>query len=185
MLYASLLGLAFLGASFLLAIPVVGQAPPEVWQTAEAPSTPTMEQLFREITALRTLLEARIDGVDKAVGQLQTLHEVKLHSLDARLLAARLAIGERQDATEKLQAQHLQTMQKQFDQFTEILRSADANLNERFQALKERLDRLEGTASGVGTSWGVLVGAVALLGSLVALITNQRRSRSQADERKG
>jgi hypothetical protein len=153
------------------------------WHMAEGPagpSTPTTDQLFREIAGLRTLLETRMDASDKTQALLQALHEEKFRSLDARLLAARAALADAQDATETLRQQAASAMQKQLDQVTDILKHADTNVNERLLGLKERLDRLEGQASGVGTSWAVGLGLIGLLGGLVTLGAAVRRGRGSA-----
>jgi hypothetical protein len=131
---------------------------------AQGTATPTTEQLFRELTNLRTILETRLDGMDKEMAQSQALTEEKFRGLDTRLVAARSALASVQEAAEKLYDQAQRAQEKQLDQVTAGQRD-----------LKERLDRLEGQASGVGTSWGVIIGLVGLAGGLLALVAGLRR----------
>jgi hypothetical protein len=145
---------------------------------AEGFSPPSSEQIVREVANLRQLLEARMDGSDKVLAQIQALQEERFRGLDARLVAARAALAEGKETAEKQQQQEYQGLQRQLEQLTAILSQANTNMNERLQALKERLDRLEGASAGVGASWGVMLGLVTLIlgigGAVVAFTRRQR-----------
>jgi hypothetical protein len=145
---------------------------------AESFGQPGSEQIAREVANLRQLLEARMDGPDKVLAQIQALQEERFRGLDARLVAARAALAEGKETAEKQQAQEYHGLQRQLEQLTAILSQANTNMNERLQALKERLDRLEGASAGVGASWGVILAVVTLaLGIGGAVVGFTRRQR--------
>jgi hypothetical protein len=156
-------------------IPVAEVVP---WRMAEGLGPMSSEQVSRELSNLRQLFEARMDGSDKVLAQIQALQEERFRGLDARLIAARAALAEGKETAEKQQAQEYHGLQRQLEQLTGILTQANANSNDRLQALKERLDRIEGASAGVGASWGVLLALVTLLlgigGAVVAFTRRQR-----------
>jgi hypothetical protein len=119
-----------------------------------------------------------MDGSDKVLAQIQALQEERFRGLDARMLAARSALAAGKEAAEKQQQQEYQGLVRQLEQLTSILTQANSNSNDRLQALKERLDRIEGASAGVGASWGVMLAVVTLaLGIGGAVVGFTRRQR--------
>jgi len=163
------------------------------------PTTLTSAQLFREIAALRAILETRLDGMDKAltllqrladkvpsevdikVNQLQALHGEKFRSIEAQFIANKVALDAALQATERsgLERERLNALAidksekattKQIDQIITLLQQSDKTMNDKILTLKERIDRFEGQASGAWLVWVILGGVVGIGGIIVGLV---------------
>ncbi len=144
------------------------------------PTVLTTDQLRREITGLRELIETRITAV------LQ-LHEEKFNSIDTRFaerdkrveqgsrdnkMTVDLALQTAKEAVGKTEV----GFTKQIDMLAATITSNCRTMDGKISDIKERLNIIEGRAKGIGESWGMLVGAVgmALAAATVAFEIIQR-----------
>lgn len=202
------------------------------------PSLATTRQLHREILGLRELLEVklgssivdaalirsiietRLDGMDKAIRLLQdtsdkfparidekitalrevqeeklraleTTHGEKFSSIqtqfrerdvrteqsskdskvavDAALQAAKEAVGEQNKSSALAIAKSEGATTKQIDQLVILIQQMNNAFDDKIGDLKDRLTRIEGGKAGASSLWGILLGGVGLIGTLLAI----------------
>lgn len=202
------------------------------------PSLATTRQLHREILGLRELLEVklgssivdaalirsiietRLDGMDKAIRLLQdtsdkfparidekitalrevqeeklraleTTHGEKFSSIqtqfrerdvrteqsskdskvavDAALQAAKEAVGEQNKSSALAIAKSETAVTKQIDQLVILIQQMNNAFDDKIGDLKDRLTRIEGGKAGASSLWGILLGGVGLIGTLLAI----------------
>jgi hypothetical protein len=113
------------------------------------------------IPLLLTLALLMAEMPEQEVRQLQTrlaTLEAKLEALHETMLAA--------DASHARQGERLY----------ELIRDNERLQNERLIALKERIDRSEGKASGLSQGWSVLLSLCSTGIAIAALLNARRRS---------
>lgn len=176
------------------------------------PSTLTTQQLLREILALRQILETRLDAIEKQlsgtqkiverlptetesrVGQLQALHGEKFRSIENQFASSKLALDSALQASEKsvadknslsaLAIAKAETQAtKQTDQLQSAIVTAERTANDKIIALKERLDRIEGQATGISGSWLALVGVFGIISICFSIFIAIRASATQLEVR--
>jgi hypothetical protein len=169
------------------------------------PSLLTTQQILREILSLRQILETRIEAIDKQlqatakiverlpsetesrVGQLQALHGEKFRSIENQFASSKLALDSALQASEKsvadknslsaLAIAKAETQAtKQTDQLQSAIVTAERTANDKIITLKERLDRIEGQANGISSSWFVLVGVFGIISVCLAIFVAIRTS---------
>ena len=142
--------------------------------------------LFREnITRVPT-------DVDKQVGHLKALHEEKFMgvqkqfeerdtrtdqtsrdskvAIDAALQAAKEAVGQQTQASDRAIAKSETATSKQLDQLAVQIQTETKALDGKITDLKERLTLMEGRGSGVQASWAVAVAVIGMLMGVGGLI---------------
>lgn len=162
---------------------------PRDWRPIPDPTLLTTQQLHRELLALRELLGARLDGMDKAialaertcgqiaayvdrqVAQLQALQDEKFRGVaqqfldrEARLVQTgrdgKLAIEAALQAAKEAVTKSEAATTKQIDQLGELMRvSVQAN-TEKIDDVKSGLLLLQGREKGSTDSWGIVVAIV-------------------------
>jgi ABC-type transporter Mla subunit MlaD len=177
----------------------------------------TTEELRRDVSALREILQARLDGMDRAavvlsdtvtrtptaiqtaISHLKELHDEKFSSIElqflerdvrtnqaatasaqalaAALQAAKEAVFEQAQAAAKAADKTELSFTKQIDLLLAQIKALSDTFTDRLAELKERIDRGEGTATGVHEkrddqrlSIGQALQALAILLTMVGLI---------------
>lgn len=98
----------------------------------------------------------------------QTARDTKV-AVDAALQAAEKARTSSNDAFDKSISKSESATTKQIDQQAVQMATSNNALVVQFTDLKERLTRLEGRGEGMHAGWGMIVGAVGLIGAIIAI----------------
>lgn len=98
----------------------------------------------------------------------QTARDTKV-AVDAALQAAEKARTSSNDAFDKSISKSETATTKQIDQLAVQMNSSTSGLMIQITDVKERLTRIEGKGEGMNAGWGYLVGAVGLLGAVIAI----------------
>jgi hypothetical protein len=121
-----------------------------------------IKQIEKTDGAVREVLSEKFGGVEAQFKERDLRNEAAASAgraaLDAAFSSQKEAIGKSEAAIAKQQDSHaaaLQALQKSFD--------------DKVSDLKDRLTAIEGRSQGIGASWGWLLGAVGLVGTVVAL----------------
>lgn len=153
------------------------------------PSARTMDQLRREIGGLRELIEARLNGNDKAIDLLQhrsdmqpttAVLDIALKALDEKIamefLSSKEAVHSSQQSSQTAIAKSETAMDKRMDGIGALIASSMASLDSKITDMKDRLTVIE--ARGVGVKdqkedhravFGYIVGVVGLVISLLTI----------------
>jgi hypothetical protein len=123
--------------------------------------------------SLRDHIAAQLAAMDL---RYQQRFDAQTTAINAALLAAKEAVGKAETATERRFEsvnEFRQTLTDQAGTFVarvefEVERKATA---ERIRELAARVDKTEGRAGGLHSGWGYLIGAVGLIGAVIALVT--------------
>jgi len=148
------------------------------------PTSLTTDQLRREITSVRELIESRTDGDRKLNNERfrgietqflerdkrteQTTHDNKV-AVDAAFAAAKEAVGEQNKSNAASITKSEATFTKQIDQTGTLLSAVAKATDEKIDDLKTRLTSLESQKIGGRDAWGYVVGGVGILIALAAL----------------
>lgn len=183
------------------------------------------EQLWREMASLKELLLTRIEAIEKgiavahddlvrvpteiqkAIGNLKELHEVKIHAVEAKFDAALVAmdkatasafassekaIMKSEDAQKELNIKNNEFRGQLRDQSEMLMPRTESlsnlkNVNDRLDEVKEQTEiKLElirkeiqvlrefrseggGKSAGVALSWGILIAALGIIGTLISI----------------
>jgi hypothetical protein len=166
------------------------------------PTVLTTAQLYREIGQLRDLLISEIHHRRELTGKQLAMVEQKFADLadrtleqkqdtkaavDAALQAAKEAVGQQTEASERSIAKSEAATTKQIDSVTALLTTSTAATGETISDLKSRMDRMEAAQltnvqananrredrSAGFQGYGILIAAISALvavGALVALV---------------
>lgn len=181
------------------------------------PTLLTTQQLHREIFSVREVIETRINSMDKAIelvkgiadripqlmekaiSQLQGLHEEKFSSIqtqfkerdtrsdqtskdnkvaiDAALQAAKEAVGEQNKSSQLAIAKSEAATTKQIDAIVILIANGQKALDDKIDDIKERLTTIEGNRAGqqekkqdTTSNWVIVFGAIGVLFGLVGTV---------------
>lgn len=147
------------------------------------PSTLTTQQILRESSWLRELIETRLEGMDKAINLLQAqadrvpttsaidsdvkhlkeLMEEKFKdgktALDAALTSKDRAIEKQEDA-----------FTKQIDGIEKRHEADKQAVDDKVNDLKERITIIDSHAKGGAAMWGVIAGGLGLMIAIASLV---------------
>lgn len=98
----------------------------------------------------------------------QTARDTKV-AVDAALQAAEKARTSSNDAFDKSISKSETATTKQIDQLAVQMNSSTSGLMIQITDVKERLTRIEGKGEGMHAGWGYLVGAIGLMGAIIAI----------------
>src|SRR5665213_462443 len=142
------------------------------------PSTLTTAQLHRELSALRELIEARLDGTDKRIEiqfterdkrAEQTAKDTKV-AVDAAFSAAKEAVGEQNKSSALAISKSEAATTKQIDSISSLISASSKATDEKIEDVKARLQMIEGQKQGVGMSTGVLLQIVIGASAIAAIV---------------
>jgi hypothetical protein len=142
---------------------------------ASADKFPT--RIDEKIRALREVHEAtyleKFDSIqtqfkERDVRTEQAAGAVKI-AVDAALQAQKEAVGEQNKSSSTAIAKSESATMKQIDQLSVLIQTMTKASDDKFTDVKERLTRIEGKSEGSQSTWGLMVGGVALLASLIAI----------------
>jgi hypothetical protein len=114
------------------------------------------EEMAAEITQLRELLEARLDGMDRSTEIQFSERDLRVEqaaesaglALAAALSGQKELVAQQNEANSTAAAKAEANFTKQIDQIGTIMQAQEKATDARITALKERLDRGEGSAAG-------------------------------------
>lgn len=164
------------------------------------PTELTTSALNREITSVRELVFGEIRhrsdltneqfrSIERAFdvrieGIAQQFESVELRTaeqkadtrmaLDAALASAKDAVRLQTEASELAQAKSEAAFTKQIDAILLRIEQVTILMDGKIGDVKERLDRLEGRSTGIGSSWQVLIAIVGIMGVALAIYTNSQ-----------
>jgi hypothetical protein len=132
---------------------------------------------------LREYFDARLaDASRETAGRFAAMEKATASALAAAEKATGAALDAAQRAVEKAET----ASEKRFegvnefraalsDQTSSLMPRAEAEsrfhaIESKIDALASRMDRNEGRGSGLGAGWSYLIGAVGLIGSLIAIV---------------
>jgi len=122
------------------------------------------------IPALKEYFEARINGNDLRYEQRFTAQEAASKYAQEKANEFR---GSLEDiGKNQMPRTEAEAMLKAAGEKTEALAKANS---ERISALQARIDRTEGRSGGLSAGWGYLIGAIGLIGALVAIVLALRK----------
>ena len=131
------------------------------------PTERTTQALLREIAALKELMAARLDAMEKAM-------DIKFDGIQRQfsdaLQAAKEAVGKQQDASDKAISKSELAFTKQIDQMGELIQLSRQASDERINGIKEQLSMIAGTGGGLKQGWTYLTGAVILVVGLLGIL---------------
>lgn len=140
------------------------------------PSTLTTQQILRESSWLRELIETRLEGMDKAINLLQAHADSvpTTSAVDADVRHLKEMMEQRfKDGNTALDAALTskdRAIEKQEDAFTKQIdgiekrHEADKKaVDDKVNDLKERLTSMESHAKGGAAMWGIIVGGLGLV----------------------
>lgn len=122
------------------------------------------ERYATQVKALDAAFEAQRSAVQSALIAQQEARMAALASAKEAVAKAEAASEKRFEGVNEFRAQ----LSDQAATF--ISRVEYSALVERVRELAARIDKTEGRSSGLTSGWGILVGAVGLIGAIVALI---------------
>lgn len=164
------------------------------------PTELTTDALNREITAVRELVfgeirhrgqltDTQFNAIERTIDArfasiAKQFESVELRTaeqkadtrsaLDAALAAAKDAVRLQTEASELAQAKSEAAFTKQIDAILLRVEQVTVLMDGKIAELKERMDRLEGKSTGIGSSWQVIVAIVGIIGVALAIYTNSR-----------
>jgi hypothetical protein len=125
------------------------------------PSLLTTEQLFREINALKELVEVHLATIDHKLAHARELNDEKFVAVSDKFIDNKIAVDKAFEASEKAMAKTETT-------FTRQIEASDARIGD----VKERLTILEsrsqGKTEGIGAIGALVMGAVGATATLIA-----------------
>ena len=130
---------------------------PEHFGSKSDPTTLTTAQLHRELSSLRELIEARLDGTDKRIEiqfierdkrSEQTAKDSKV-AVDAAFSAAKEAVGEQNKSSALAIAKSEAATTKQIDSISLLISASSKATDEKIEDVKARLQMIEGQKQGV------------------------------------
>ena len=148
----------------------------EGWKPVPDPTVLTTAALLREIASLKELLQLQITA-------LTSVNNEKFSNIDTRFadldrLRTQTAITNRDAIDAALQAQKESTAKteaaftKQIDQIQVLISAISRAADEKVDDVKTRIDLSEGRSKGFGEGWGILVGAVGLVASVLVALSH-------------
>lgn len=178
-------------------------AKPESLVPVPDPTTLTTQLLTREVACLREIIEARLDGMDKAiellqratdrhpaeitaaVDQLQELHEEKFGSIQTQFSErdtrtestardSKIAIDAALQAAKEAVGKTEISFTKQIDAIGNLINATAVAVNDKIDDVKGRLNAIEGRSKGIGDVVGYIVGAAGLLVAIVTVFLSMR-----------
>ena len=90
-------------------------------------------------------------------------------AVNAALQAAKEAVAEQNKSSSLAISKSETATMKQIDQIGVMITSTNLAMNDKIDDLKARLNTIGGKSEGVGASWAVMLGAVSLISTLVAI----------------
>ncbi len=99
----------------------------------------------------------------------QTSRDAKV-AVDAALQAAKEAVGEQNKSSALAIAKSEASTAKQIDQIQVVINSNTKGTDDKIDDLKTRLTTIEGRSAGVGSTWGVLLGAIGMIVGIAGMI---------------
>jgi hypothetical protein len=105
----------------------------------------------------------------------QQRYDAQNKALDAALLAAKEAVQTALLAAKEAVIKAEVATENRLTLLNELragvaTREQIDGLTERQSDLKERLDRIEGKNSGIGSSWSILIGAISVIATVIIVI---------------
>lgn len=134
-----------------------------------------------EFLSYEKLFSERFRGVEKQFNERdvrveQTAKDTKV-AVDAALQAAEKAVGKQNESFAASISKSEAATTKQIDQQAVIITATTKALDDKVGDNKERISRLEnliagrvGTETGKKDSWGYIVGAIGLIGGIIAIV---------------
>lgn len=148
------------------------------------PTSLTTEQLHREISALRELLETKIEsaaeitlerfrGIETQFNERdkrteQTARDSKV-AVDAAFSAAKEAVAEQNKSSALAIAKSEAGTTKQIDQIQNLIGTIREGLEGKINDVKERIGKGDGRSEGVNVVWGYVCGAGGLIIAAIAV----------------
>jgi hypothetical protein len=149
---------------------------PVRWTPIPDPTARTTEQLHREISGAREIIETRLDGMDERRAEGLRNLEIRLaHDATYAKTAVDVALAAQKDATNKSEA----SFAKQLEGIVTLLNSTKEAVNSQINDISARITRSEAattttkevkseTQMSIGAVVGVIGCVVGILGLLVA-----------------
>lgn len=139
------------------------------------PTSLTTAQLFREVSALKEIIDSRIESLMSRYNERFSSINMRFSERDIRLEQATrdasVAIGAALNAAKEAAAKSDASTIKQIDQQATMIDSTTRALDSKITDLKDRMFRYESTeASLVGSRQGVQAGIGVLLGLMGVLM---------------
>jgi hypothetical protein len=100
-------------------------------------------------------------------------------AVDAALQAAKEAVGKQQESNALAIAKSETATAKQIDQINLNIQTMNLAQNDKIDDLRTRLTTFEGRGQGAFGAWGVLIGAVGLVGALLAIGATALSTRAE------
>lgn len=133
----------------------------------------TTAQVYREVNALRELIEARLDAMDRAltllehyptaidvaVGHLREVISEKFHGIQIQFESASQAVEKTEGST-----------LKQADAIRDVFYATTNAIKADIAALDRRMTTSEGKNQGISLSFGAIAGVIAVVGTIIAII---------------
>lgn len=135
------------------------------------PTILTTEALRRDIGSLRELLETRINEMDRRFGE---RFEAADRAVEVGLRVAKEAVDKAEAAQDKRMEAMNEFRAQLADQTATFVPRSE--LDQHFDQIEKSIDELKqssqttaGRREGLSAGWGILIGAVGLIGSLIAI----------------
>jgi hypothetical protein len=142
---------------------------------ANADKSPTVSVVAEELKGMKAVFEERFKGIANLTDKIAELSQ---KAIDAALQAAKELVGAQNvsnaAANEKMEV----SFTKQIDGMTKLIESNNDAAAEKYDTLKERMDRGEGHTKGIGDSWAVVM-AIVLAGIMLAALVFDIVSRAK------
>lgn len=127
-----------------------------------------------ELRSLRTLLQERYETQTKALDAAFVAAE---KAVQTALTSAETAVNKAERSAESRFASVNEFRQTLSDQAGSFIPRVEAEqrisaLAEKVDVLSARVDKTEGRSVGISVSWAILVGAVLLIGTVVAIVVS-------------
>jgi flagellar hook-length control protein FliK len=153
--------------------------------TTPDPTTLTTEALRRDIGALQNVMEAKLKCLEEILNlrieAVNKLKETKFEWVNLEFEAReRVRLEQKADTKDRVdaalsaqkEAAHKaeQSFTKQIDSLRDLMTSHGKTSDDKIAALDRRVTSNEGRAMGAGSLWGIILGAVGLLGVVFSIL---------------
>ena len=169
------------------------------WAPIPDPTALTTDQLRREITTVRELVQTqmdvlrqRLDDMDKATELLSEiterhtdiaikasadLYEQRLAGIATQIADRDVSVATAFSAAKEQSNERQSSIDKQLEQLTKLIDAGTGKVSERVDDLRERMTSMESWSKGVaehkkstGDNWGIAFGAASAIWAVVATI---------------
>ncbi len=142
------------------------------------PTVLTTAALYREVSALKELLSVQQIALRQEIyDKLDVREELRIEqkkdtekSLEAALTAAKEAVKEQTVSGDRAIAKSEAAVDKRIDLQAVLIDSIRKNLEDKISDSKDRLTVIEARFQGAGQFWGVLLGAVGMIGGIILVL---------------